>query len=112
MLARLAELSASYAVFFMPLLLAALSLYVRLSFALHLNVALSAMSKLGVAAPLGVGAILLQLTAGVAMLVGWQTRLAAVGLGIFCIATAICFHQNFVIRNELLHFEKDLAIAG
>jgi putative oxidoreductase len=22
------------------------------------------------------------------------------------------FHTNFAIRNELLHFEKDLAIAG
>jgi putative oxidoreductase len=26
--------------------------------------------------------------------------------------TAVLFHQNFAIHDELLHFEKDLAIAG
>jgi len=31
---------------------------------------------------------------------------------LFCLATAILFHTNFAVRNELLHFEKDLAIAG
>jgi putative oxidoreductase len=31
---------------------------------------------------------------------------------LFCLATAILFHLNFANRNELLHFEKDLAIAG
>ena len=33
-------------------------------------------------------------------------------LGLFCLATAFLFHFNFAVRNELLHFEKDLAIAG
>ena len=33
-------------------------------------------------------------------------------LGLFCLATATLFHANFANRNELLHFEKDLAIAG
>ena len=28
------------------------------------------------------------------------------------LATAILFHTNLASRNELLHFEKDLAIAG
>ena len=27
-------------------------------------------------------------------------------------ATAVIFHTKFGNRNELLHFEKDLAIAG
>ena len=33
-------------------------------------------------------------------------------MGLFCLATAILFHTNFANRNELLHFEKDLALAG
>ena len=33
-------------------------------------------------------------------------------MGSFCLATALLFHSNFAVRNELLHFEKDLAIAG
>src|ERR1700681_144321 len=53
-----------------------------------------------------------QLGAGIAMAVGWHARLGAAALGLFCLATAILFHTNFANRNELLHFEKDLAIAG
>jgi uncharacterized membrane protein YphA (DoxX/SURF4 family) len=30
----------------------------------------------------------------------------------FCVATALLFHTKIGVRNELLHFEKDLAIAG
>ena len=30
----------------------------------------------------------------------------------FCLATAVLFHIKLGNRNELLHFEKDLAIAG
>ena len=30
----------------------------------------------------------------------------------FCVATAVVFHTKFGVRNELLHFEKDFAIAG
>ncbi|MBI3701713.1 MAG: DoxX family protein [Afipia sp.] len=56
--------------------------------------------------------IALQLLAGAAIVVGWQVRLAAIALGLFCLTTAFLFHMNFGNRNELLHFEKDLAIAG
>ncbi|TGW06820.1 DoxX family protein, partial [Mesorhizobium sp. M2D.F.Ca.ET.145.01.1.1] len=28
------------------------------------------------------------------------------------LATAMLFHTNFASQNELLHFEKDLAISG
>jgi len=54
----------------------------------------------------------LQLVAGLAIAVGWHARSAAAALGLFCLATAFLFHTNFANRNELLHFEKDLAIAG
>ena len=30
----------------------------------------------------------------------------------FCIVAAVLFHTRFGDRNQLLHFEKDLAIAG
>jgi putative oxidoreductase len=30
----------------------------------------------------------------------------------FCVATAVLFHTRFGDRNQLLHFEKDFAIAG
>ena len=37
---------------------------------------------------------------------------AALVLAVFCLATAVLFHAKFGDRNQLLHFEKDLAIAG
>ena len=33
-------------------------------------------------------------------------------LAAFCVATAVVFHTKFGDRNQLLHFEKDLALAG
>ena len=53
-----------------------------------------------------------QLGCGVLILLGYQTRLAALVLAAFCVATAVLFHAKFGVRNELLHFAKDLAIAG
>ena len=43
---------------------------------------------------------------------GWQAKCAALALAGFSIAAALVFHNAFGVRNELLHFEKDLAIAG
>jgi len=56
--------------------------------------------------------ILVELGGGLLIAVGWQARLAALALAIFCILTAVLFHANLADRNQLLHLEKDLAIAG
>ena len=78
----------------------------------NFDAAASGMAKLGVPAFALVATIALQLVAGAAIAVGWHARLGAAGLGLFCVATAWLFHSNFAVRNELLHFDKDLAIAG
>ena len=57
-------------------------------------------------------AIAIEVGGGLLLAVGWQARCAALALAIFCIATALMFHTNFADRNQVLHFEKDLAIAG
>jgi putative oxidoreductase len=80
--------------------------------ATNFGAASASMAKSGVPAPALVATIGLQLVAGIAIAVGWHARLGAAALGLFCLATAILFHTNFANRNELLHFEKDLAIAG
>jgi len=38
--------------------------------------------------------------------------LAGLLLAGFCVTTAFLFHRHFGDRNQLLHFEKDIAIAG
>jgi putative oxidoreductase len=70
------------------------------------------MAKMGVPAFALPLVIALQLAAGASIAVGWYARVGAAALGLFCLATAFLFHTNFAVRNELLHFEKDLAIAG
>jgi putative oxidoreductase len=54
----------------------------------------------------------LQFGAGIMLAFGFRARLGALCLGLFCLVTAFLFHTNFANKNELLHFEKDLAIAG
>jgi putative oxidoreductase len=72
----------------------------------------AAMAKMGAPSFALAPVIALQLVAGLAIAIGWYTRCGALALGLFCLATAMLFHTNFAIRNELLHFEKDIAIAG
>ena len=70
------------------------------------------MERFSVPALLLPAAIAIELGGGLLLAVGWQARCAALALSIFCIVTAVMFHVNFADRNQLLHFEKDLAIAG
>jgi putative oxidoreductase len=56
--------------------------------------------------------IALELGGGLLLAIGWQTRLAALALAVFCVLAALLFHANLAERSQLLHFEKDLAIAG
>src|SRR3954449_5940284 len=93
-------------------LLAMIFLHEAMTLATGFAVSASVMSKVGVPPYVLVLTILLQLGAGLMVTLGWHARLGSLSLGIFCLATAVLFHSNFAVRNELLHFEKDLAIAG
>ena len=79
---------------------------------LNFDTAAAGMTKLGMSQDLLAATIALQIIAGLAIAVGWYARVGAAALGLFCLATAVLFHHNFALRNELLHFEKDIAIAG
>ena len=94
------------------LLLAWIFVHEGASLAANFDAASAGMAKMGVPAAALIPTIGLQLVAGLAIAVGWHARSAAAALGLFCLATAFLFHTNFANRNELLHFEKDLAIAG
>ncbi|PLP57998.1 quinol oxidase [Mesorhizobium loti] len=94
------------------LLLALVFVHEGFTLALHFEGTVKAMAQLGIGVSLVVTTIALQIGAGLAVGLGFLTRLGAVALGLFCVATAMLFHTNFGNHNELLHFEKDLAIAG
>lgn len=57
-------------------------------------------------------AIAVELGCGVLVIIGLFTRAAAIVLGLFCLATAAIFHTKFGETNQLLHFEKNVAMAG
>jgi putative oxidoreductase len=94
------------------LLLSAIFLHEGATLALNFNATAQAFARLGLELPVAIGVILLQLAAGFSVAAGLATRLGAAALGTFCLLTALLFHTDFTSQNELLHFEKDFAIAG
>jgi putative oxidoreductase len=66
----------------------------------------------GVPGQLLPAAIALELGGGLLIVAGLWTRCAAFALAGFCIVTAVISHTSFGEAGQLLHFEKDLAIAG
>ncbi len=64
-------------------------------------------------APLGfVVAIAVEIGLGLLLLVGYQARPVALLLAGWCVVTAIFFHRNFADQNMMIHFLKNLMIAG
>lgn len=56
-------------------------------------------------------ALALEAFGGIALVTGLGSRWSALALSVFCVATAVMFHLNGD-ANQLLHFEKDIAMAG
>lgn len=56
--------------------------------------------------------ILLEAGGGLAIILGWQTRLVAVALALFSLAAAAIFHNNLADQMQLIMFTKNIAIAG
>jgi putative oxidoreductase len=64
-------------------------------------------------APLGLaGAALIELGGGIALILGYRTRVVATVLAAFAIVTALIFHSAFADQNQLIHFFKNVAMAG
>ena len=93
------------------LLLAAIFLHEAWSKLTGYSGALAYMQAFGVPGQLLPLAIAVEMGCGLLILCGYYTRAAALLLAGFCAATAVLFH-TLGDRNQLLHFEKDLAIAG
>jgi putative oxidoreductase len=46
------------------------------------------------------------------LVAGFRVRIAATALALFSLATAMSFHTNFADQNQMIHFLKDVMIAG
>ena len=70
------------------------------------------MESVGVPGALLPLVILLEVGGGLAILLGWQTRLAAFLLAGFSVLSALVFHANFGDPTQSILFMKNLAMAG
>ena len=70
------------------------------------------MAKFGVPAMLLPLVIVTELGCGLALVAGWQTRIAALLLAGFTLVAALIFHTDFANYVQYLFFMKNLAIAG
>jgi len=57
-------------------------------------------------------AIVVELVGGLALVLGYRTRLVAGGLALFSVVTALAFHNQLGDQNQFIHFFKNLAMAG
>ena len=57
-------------------------------------------------------AVAVELGGGLLLVAGYQTRFVAIALALFSIATAVSFHSNFADQNQMIHFLKNVMMAG
>jgi putative oxidoreductase len=63
--------------------------------------------------PLSYGAaVVIEILGSIALILGFQTRIVALILALFSLATALAFHNNLSDLNQFIHFFKNVAMAG
>ena len=106
--------SASVAILVGRILLAAM--FVLAGFAKLTDIAGTAgwFGSIGLPAPTIVAVLvgLLELVGGLAIVVGFQTRIAALALAAFTIAATLIAHVDFADMTQFLFFQKNFAIVG
>jgi putative oxidoreductase len=56
--------------------------------------------------------ILLELGGGIAIVLGFQTRLVALALALFCIVSGVIFHFQPGVQAQMINFMKNIGLAG
>jgi putative oxidoreductase len=71
-------------------------------------------ASVGLPAPLlgYIIALIVEIGGGALLLVGYRTKLVAGVLAAFCVIAAVLFHRALGDQNQLIHFMKNLAMAG
>ena len=70
------------------------------------------MESFGLPGFLLIPAIILEIIAPILIIIGYQTRIAAGALSLFCLSTAVIFHTDFSDQMQLIAFMKNIALAG
>jgi putative oxidoreductase len=70
------------------------------------------MEAMGVPGALLPLVIALEALGGLAIILGWQTKIASLALAVFCVVSAVMFHNDFSNQAEMSSFMKNITIAG
>jgi putative oxidoreductase len=57
-------------------------------------------------------AVAVELGGGLLLIAGYRARPVALALAVFSLAAAVSFHNNFADQNQMIHFLKDVMMAG
>ena len=74
--------------------------------------AISWMESYGIPGVLIIPAIILEILGPILIILGYKTKVTAAILSVFCLTTAIIFHNDFNNQVQLTSFLKNVAIAG
>ena len=70
------------------------------------------MEGYGVPGILIIPAIIIEILGPVLIILGYKTKITAAFLSLFCLVTAIIFHNEFSNQMQLTSFLKNIALAG
>ena len=70
------------------------------------------MEGFGIPGILLIPAIILEIVGPILIVLGYKAKIAAGLLSLFCIATAVIFHNDFSDQMQLGSFLKNIALAG
>jgi putative oxidoreductase len=59
-----------------------------------------------------IGAVVIELGGGLLLLSGYRARSVSLMMAVFCVVTAAFFHHNFADQNQMIHFLKNVMMAG
>ena len=57
-------------------------------------------------------AVAVELGGGVLLVAGYRVRFVAAAMAVFALATALAFHNDFADQNQMIHFLKNVMMAG
>ena len=70
------------------------------------------MESFGIPGILLIPAIILEIVGPILIILGYKAKIAAGLLSLFCVATAVIFHNDFSDQMQLGSFLKNIALAG
>ena len=70
------------------------------------------MESLGMPGIFLIPAIILEIGAPILIIIGYKVKISAALLSLFCVGTAIIFHNDFSNQMQFVSFMKNIALAG